>query len=54
MLYLRKRILDVCLLSDKEIMIANAAEVFVVDAASLKKVASCEMGRKRIHEYLLH
>ncbi|OAO12305.1 hypothetical protein AV274_6027 [Blastocystis sp. ATCC 50177/Nand II] len=49
-LYLRKRVLDVCLLSDTEIMLANAAEVFVVDAVSLQKIASCELDGNRIHE----
>ena len=49
-LYLRKRVLDVCLLSDVEIMLANAAEVFVVDAVSLKRIASCELEGNRIHE----
>lgn len=49
-LYLRKRVLDVCLLSDTEIMLANAAEVFVVDVVSLQKIASCELDGNRIHE----
>ncbi len=49
-LYLRKRVFDVCLLSDTEIMLANAAEVFVVDVVSLQKIASCELDGNRIHE----
>ena len=49
-LYLKKRVLAFLLLDQERLMIGNETEVFIVDVASLKRVASLEIPLKDVHE----